>query len=149
MTRSDKQVDLSPIIQKLFLAVILGSSTVKITSLKELVKTSNFMFYELTVAKSKIVKLCLFLVIIKKQFHQILQFFNPCKHFFGLGIQYVCLHTFPRKEDGIQVLPCLAPPNLIVASLLRTSWVAKPAKFFLQKMSFFNSSLWKNILNYF
>jgi hypothetical protein len=38
------------------------------------------------------------------------------------------LHTFPRKEGGIKVLACLALSNLTVAFLLRTSWVAKPAR---------------------
>jgi hypothetical protein len=127
MTRSDKQVDLSPTIQNFF-GCNFRLIYIENTKFVGLMKTSNFMFDELTVVKSKLVNLCLFLVIIKKQFHQILQFVNPCKHIFGLGIQCDCLHIFPRKEGGIQVLACLAPSNLTVASLFRISWAAKPAR---------------------
>jgi hypothetical protein len=54
----------------------------------------------------------------KKLFHY---FLNNCKHIIGVGMLYSCMGTFPRKEGGTQVLAGLAPSNLLVGSLLRTT----------------------------
>ncbi len=78
---------------------------------------SNFMFDELTVAKSEFVKLYLLIFFnLKSDFTEFGYFFNTCKHIFGVcGYGHV-----PGMEIGIHLLAGLAPSSHTAGSLLRT-----------------------------
>jgi hypothetical protein len=45
-----------------------------------------------------------------------------------VGTQHRCTDMFLGKEDGIQVLAGRTPSSQTVESLLRTPWLAKPAR---------------------
>jgi hypothetical protein len=110
-----------------------------------LVKTSNFLFNELTVAKSEFFKPFLrFLCFIKKSFfYRILLIFilanvkvflqnfanfYTCKCIFVLGMPHSCAGVFPRKKGGICLLAGLAPSSQTVGSLLRRPLPGLPAR---------------------
>ncbi len=80
-----------------------------------LMKTSNFAFDKLSVAKSGLLKL----------FHRFKKsdftiFFILANIFFGVGMQCSCAIAFSRTEGGTQVLAGLAPSSLTVESSLTT-----------------------------
>jgi hypothetical protein len=89
-----------------------------------LMKTSNFTFGKLTVAKSEFsnffqIKNVIFLNI------SIFILANVC---LGVGTLCSSLGAFPGKKGEIQVLTGLAPSNQTVGSLLRIPRAPKPTE---------------------
>jgi hypothetical protein len=148
MTRSDKQVDLSPTIQ-IFFGCNFRLIYIENNKFEETCENIKFHVWWTHWYQKQVGKPLSDFYYHKKQFHQILQFVNSCKHIFWVGYS-VCLFAHIPQEGGwnkgISMSSSIQPNSSILIENLLGS---KACQNNSALSEFFNSPQWKNMLNYF